>query len=580
MGETKQTKQKGKLIMNKINIIVMALAFLAALTQCKKEQVTPANDSKAVAITLDIKTDGGTKVDVNTGTGAVTYQSGDVVYVASGGKYIGTLTHNGTRFSGTIDSPVEGEPLHFFFLGNVTPAETLTTGTTQTCSVVISDQTERLPVIEYAPSDQNYTAGMSNFSAFLLNKCALVKFNVTTSSSAATCITGFNNKVMVDFSSNTLTPSKEGTGIIKLAAGSGEKWAILLPQNAMAAGAAGSAYSADGVCTGTHGAVPAITDNGYLTSGIDVTVTLNPGGVPTGAICGKFTINYNGDQVYFSQGNLQYIGSAATPYWKFADHQWDYLGTTTGQYSSDQNVDRDLFGWGTSGYHDANDPYNVNYQPWSTSTTYLDNSWNIYNVYGYGPSINMTDPYLMGTSANYDWGVNNPISNGGNNANLWRTLSVHEVGWVFFYRSTASNIRFAKANVNGVNGVILLPDDWNVSTYNLNDTDDGSAGFDSNIISVSQWSALEQAGAVFLPAAGDRRGVSAFNGWYGAPCGFYWLRECVDNDGAFDYDPGLDPEASLAFYFYEEEIGADWVDCMSDIQPRCMGFSVRLVRDL
>ena len=41
-----------------------------------------------------------------------------------------------------------------------------------------------------------------------------------------------------------------------------------------------------------------------------------PSGAPEGAINGLFTINENGDQVYFSQGNLQYIGSAATPYWK------------------------------------------------------------------------------------------------------------------------------------------------------------------------------------------------------------------------------------------------------------------------
>ena len=51
-----------------------------------------------------------------------------------------------------------------------------------------------------------------------------------------------------------------------------------------------------------------------------------PSDAPIGAINGKFTINANGNQVYFSQGNLQYIGSAATPYWKFAEKQWDYLG--------------------------------------------------------------------------------------------------------------------------------------------------------------------------------------------------------------------------------------------------------------
>ena len=33
-----------------------------------------------------------------------------------------------------------------------------------------------------------------------------------------------------------------------------------------------------------------------------------------GALSGKFTINADGDQVVFSQGNLQYVGA-----WQFAD---------------------------------------------------------------------------------------------------------------------------------------------------------------------------------------------------------------------------------------------------------------------
>ena len=86
--------------------------------------------------------------------------------------------------------------------------------------------------------------------------------------------------------------------------------------------------------------------------------------IPTwanGILPGGFSVSAN-QQVQFSQGNLQYIGSAATPYWHFAENQWDYLGTTTGQNSSNENVDRDLFGWGTSGYnHGA-----ICYQPWST----------------------------------------------------------------------------------------------------------------------------------------------------------------------------------------------------------------------
>ena len=38
------------------------------------------------------------------------------------------------------------------------------------------------------------------------------------------------------------------------------------------------------------------------------------------------------------------------------------VGTTTGQNSTNENVDRDLFGWGTSGWPNGN----VYYQPYDT----------------------------------------------------------------------------------------------------------------------------------------------------------------------------------------------------------------------
>ena len=122
-------------------------------------------------------------------------------------------------------------------------------------------------------------------------------------------------------------------------------------------------------------------------------------------------MNADGDQVFFSQGNLQYIGSAATPYWKFAEHQWDYLGATTNQDSDAQNVDRDLFGWDTNGYdHGAN-----SYQPWSITA-----NGDYYWAYG-NESYNLNDQ-----TGKADWGYN-AISNGGNAENQWFTLS--QEGW-------------------------------------------------------------------------------------------------------------------------------------------------------
>ena len=217
-----------------------------------------------------------------------------------------------------------------------------------------------------------------------------------------------------------------------------------------------------------------------------------------GAINGMFTINSDGDQVYFSQGNLQYQASTNT--WKFAENQYDYVGTANRNISQTYDGWIDLFGWGTSGYdHGA-----ICYQPWSTSTTNSD-------YYAYG-----MDTYnLFDHDGRADWGYN-AIINGGMG---WRTLTKDEWSYLFNTRSTTSDKRFAKAQVNGVNGVILLPDDWNSSIYNLSNTNSTNASFTGNTLSITQWNTLENAGAVFLPTAGYRDGTSVS---YVGSEGYYW----------------------------------------------------------
>ena len=253
---------------------------------------------------------------------------------------------------------------------------------------------------------------------------------------------------------------------------------------------------------------------------------------PTGAINGIFSVS-DSTQVYFSQGNLQYIGSAETPYWKFADHQWDCLGTTTGQNSADQNVDRDLFGWGTSGYdHGA-----TCYQPWSTSESYSD-----YFAYGSGTNN------LFDQTAQADWGYND-IINGGNIENQWRTLEIHEWDYLWWYRP---GIRYAHAQVNDVNGTIIFPDTWDTTYYKPNNYNSDVANCADNVLTIDQWLGLEQHGAVFLPAAGYRRGTSVNDVGSGA---IYWSSTRGDNYAAMYTYP-------LGNYYY-------W--------GRYNGFSVRLV---
>ncbi len=412
------------------------------------------------------------------------------------------MTHNGTNFVGNITNPTENQPLQFYFLGNVTPQETLSAGTTEECSVIISDQTEHLPVISCAASNENYVSGVTAYSAHLLNKCALVKFNVTTPSNSPICITGMKNKVTVDFSKNTLIPGQDGEGVIMLPNGAGEnveKWAILLPQEELENGEE-SVISFDGKFIGTRPHIPQITENAYWNDGINISLNM------PGAINGLFSISDN-SQVLFSFGNLQYQGSTST--WRFAENQWDYVGNATdgNVYEGGIKCDNSLIAQDYSGWID---------------------------LFGWGTGLNPT--YHSTTNNDYsyfrEWG-NNSISNGGDISYHWRTLTISEWEYIFNARNTLSGIRYAKANVNGVNGVILLPDDWNRFFYNLSNTNCNDGSFNDNTLTLLQWIALEQRGAVFLPASGIRIGTSISHLNSG---GDYWSSTYDSNGRAFFID--------------------------------------------
>lgn len=280
---------------------------------------------------------------------------------------------------------------------------------------------------------------------------------------------------------------------------------------------------------------------------------------PEGAINGLFTINENGDQVYFSQGNLQY--QASTSKWRFAEFQWDYIGNDTcgTVYENGVKCDNtlasphydgwiDLYGWGTSGYnHGA-----TCYYPWSPSNDPSD-----YFAYG------NYDGNLFDQTGQADWGYNS-IINGGNTENSWRTLTEAEWDYVLNTRSTTSGIRYTMANVNGVNGVVLVPDIWNDSSYYLFDTSLFGGHYSDNVISSEQWASLEEHGAVFLPAAGTHYGDEII---HAEKWGNYWSASCYIYTG-YQY-----------YYYYASHIEfvAPYIYCY--FSCRNYGESVRLVKD-
>ena len=257
---------------------------------------------------------------------------------------------------------------------------------------------------------------------------------------------------------------------------------------------------------------------------------------PAEPVQGLFSVSAT-KQVTFSPGNLQYTQSTNT--WSFASAQYEVLGTdnviggtvTSDEYGYDKSgtalADKvDLFGWSTS---------TTNFGV-STSTSYTDYSGSF-----------------------VDWGTNQI---GSDAPNTWRTLTYDEWNYLRNGRPNASSLR-GVAQVNGVNGLIFLPDNWTCpegvtfksgfhSSYGV----DYYAAYQT--FTAEQWSKLEAAGAIFLPAAGYRYGSSVGLVRYS---GDYWSATEDSSYGAY----------YLGFYSGEANGGNG---------SRNIGRSVRLVKDL
>ena len=236
---------------------------------------------------------------------------------------------------------------------------------------------------------------------------------------------------------------------------------------------------------------------------------------PDGVVPGSFSVSAT-QQVHFSKGNLQYQASTNT--WRFAEHQYDYVGSDNRSISSTYSGWIDLFGWGTG----SNPPL--------SSTSYMD----------YGTFM--------------DWGCN-AIINGGNTVNQWRTLTIAEWNYLLNTRTDASSKR-GTGNINGVGGLIILPDSWTLPSE-CAFTSGFAPDWTHNSYTLAQWAQMEAAGAVFLPAAGHRFGTVDFVGNWG----WYW-----SSSPCFE---------SSAYYmkFDSGQLGATYNN------DRQGGFSVRPVQD-
>ncbi len=254
-----------------------------------------------------------------------------------------------------------------------------------------------------------------------------------------------------------------------------------------------------------------------------------------GALPGKFSVSAT-KQVQFSQGNLQYQASTNT--WRFAENQYDVIGEANANISETYEGWIDLFGWASSSFP-------------TQSTT-------------------INDDYVDFD----DWG-NQPINNGGNVEGLWRTLTSDEWDYLFCSRANADSL-FSVAYVNGICGIIILPDAWvlpqgedyisaktqkiSLSISGTYSSPKGGDIFRTVSYDIADWSVMESSGAIFLPF-GDYRSGTTVNSSYGR----YW--SSTQNDSATAYTAGF----HFAYAGNFELTPQDYCD-------KYLGLSVRLVR--
>lgn len=256
---------------------------------------------------------------------------------------------------------------------------------------------------------------------------------------------------------------------------------------------------------------------------------------------GEFSVSAT-KKVRFAKGNLvatitgQISGTDVyTGTWDFAEHQYDAIGTVTNQ-SFTTGAKLYLFGW--VGSDAAYNSYGLcsNYSGETASANYITYYGNIHNT------------------LKTDWGnIPDIIINKGSG---YRSLTSAEVTYLLSSRTNATSLR-GLGKVGDVPGLILLPDNWSCPTglsFSAYIT-----AYTNNVYTTTQWSAMENAGAIFLPTGFYRQGYRT----YSMQAGYYRLSDSYYMGGTTVY----------TFMITPNNIGIKDSD-------KEFGYSVRLVKEV
>ena len=307
--------------MRKAGTMLLALAMVLTFTQCKKriENVTPSNNG-GTFITLNIGNDAKHHVVTqgqpwpNGDLGTIEWEEEDFIFVISGQNPVGVLQYHEdiNGFSGIIGpgnifdlpfSPVEGEPLNFVFTGGFLPEDDWT--------IDISNQLDDLAVLSCGVSDETYPSAGNVYNSVLENKCALVKFTLSTATTEAVRVSNMVTTAQMVVTANgvDIRPTST-TGNILLRQNDSDKpeerWAVLLPQSAVSNA---SVLIRDGLYQNAVN-VPAVSINDLKYATIDLEHATYTKCEPYFSISGSKIVQ-------FAPGNLQYKAAGTGAGYRF-----------------------------------------------------------------------------------------------------------------------------------------------------------------------------------------------------------------------------------------------------------------------
>ena len=490
--------------MKKLSTIIMALALVLGMSQCKKQEI-PTNGGEKVHITLNVNN--GESLDVNVNDnggrhavapnlGMIKFEDDDILYVGYNGHYIGYLTYENGAFDGDLDAPIDTvhDHLHFYFLGGKEPATAPTAGTTTSFTINIANQHDNLPVLCYGASTQTYGNG-TKYSAVLEYKCALVKFNLSNPTEYECTLLKMPTTATISFAttSENFTPiaKTNTTGTINLyreEGNTGVRWAILLP---------GTNLSADGNVEGEPSTT--LDANQFIDSGITLHNPEFAAPNPTfavktsGGVMTQFSVSPT-QKVYFSRANLKCnVSNPNQLVWGFHEHQYDEC-------------------FGVKTYTSSGSPAD---QTGSSSSGVQYGSYEEMDRFSWGfqyPTVTGEDDWVNGTRNlswydGTDWGC--ALTGEGNDH--WRTLTYEEWDYLLNNASRGKN-RFLKGRFevsitrDGVtyntymSGMFIAPDNYNSKIGPWNNT----SIYGHTAMTAARINKLFNDGCVFLPAVGYR----------------------------------------------------------------------------